>query len=50
MIKYKSDYISDKDLRVETDRYWDENYERVEVVKLTMISTNLEVAFCSYRG
>ena len=50
MVKHKSVYISDKDLRVETDRYWDENYERVEVVKLTMISTNLEVAFCSYRG
>lgn len=50
MVKHKSVYISDKDLRVETDRYWDENYERVDVVKLTMISTNLDVTFCSYQG
>jgi len=50
MIKYRSNTISEEDLKIETDRYWDEEEKRVEVVKLTMVSTNLEVAFCSYKG
>lgn len=50
MIKYMSDIILEKDLKIETDRYWDEEDKRIEIVKLTMISTNLEVTFCSYKG
>lgn len=50
MIKYRSDIISEEDLKIETDRYWDEKEKRVEVVKLTMLSTNLEITFCSYKG
>lgn len=45
-----SNTISREDLKIETDRYWDEEEKRVEVVKLTMISTNLDVTVCSYRG
>ncbi len=50
MIRYRSNIISEKDLKIETDRYWDEEGKRVEVVKLIMISTSLEVTFCSYKG
>lgn len=50
MIKYRSNTISEEDLKIETDRYWDEEEKRVEIVKLTMISTNLDVTFCSYKG
>lgn len=50
MIKYRSNIILEEDLKIETDRYWDEEEKRVEVVKLTMISTNLEITFCSYKG
>ena len=50
MIKYRSDIVSEEDLKIETDRYWDEKEKRVEVVKLTMLSTNLEITFCSYKG
>lgn len=50
MIKYRSNTISEEDLKIETDRYWDEEEKRVEIVKLTMISTNLDVIFCSYKG
>lgn len=45
-----SNTISEEDLKIETDRYWDEEEKRVEIVKLTMISTNLDVTFCSYKG
>lgn len=50
MIKYKSNIISEEDFKIETNRYWDEEEKRVEVVKLTMVSTNLETTFCSYKG
>ena len=50
MIRYRSNIISEKDLKIETDRYWDEEEKRVEVVKLVMISTSLEVTFCSYKS
>ena len=50
MIKYISNIISTNDLKVEVGRYWDKEERRVEIVKLTMISTNLEVACESYIG
>jgi len=50
MNKNKSDYISESDIKIETDRYWDEEDKRVEAVKLTQISTGLEVAVHSYIG
>ena len=50
MIKYKSNMISSDDLKVEIDRYWDEEEKRVEIVKLTMISTNLDVTCDSFIG
>lgn len=50
MVKYKSNIILEKDLRIETDRYWNEKDERIEVVKLTMISTGLESTFCSHKS
>jgi protein subunit release factor A len=50
MNKNKSDYITEDGIKIETDRYWDEDDKRVEVVKLTQISTGLEVAVHSYRG
>lgn len=50
MNKNKSEYISESDIRINTDRYWDEEDKRIEVVKLTQISTELEVAVHSYKG
>lgn len=54
MIKYKSEYISEYDIKIETDRYFENegeiNEERFEVVKLTQISTGLEITFCSTKG
>lgn len=50
MIKYRSDIISEEDLKIETDSYYDEKEKKVEGVKLTMLSTNLEITFCSYKG
>jgi len=48
MNKNKSEYISELDIKIETDRYWDEDDKRVEAVKLTQISTGLEVAVHAY--
>lgn len=45
MIKYRSDIISEEDLKIETDSYYDEKEKNVEVVKLTMLSTNLEMKY-----
>lgn len=50
MAKYKSSIILEEDLKIETDRYWNDNDERIEVVKLTVISTGLESTFCSYKS
>lgn len=50
MVKYISDIILENDLKIETDRYWDEEEKRVDVVKLTMISTKLDVTVASYKG
>lgn len=50
MIKNISNIILENDLKIETDRYWDEEDKRVEIVKLTMMSTNLDVTVASYKG
>lgn len=50
MVKYESKLISTKDLKVETDRCWNSQDEKVEVVKLTMISTGLEITYASKKG
>lgn len=50
MVKYKSDIILEEDLKVQTDKFWDENYNIVEVVKIIMISTGLEWTGCSWES
>lgn len=50
MNKYKSNIIPNEDLKIETSRYWDKEDKRVERVKLTMISTKLEITSYSYKG
>lgn len=50
MNKYRSFLISEEDIKIETDRFWDENQKELHSVKLTMLSTGIEITFCSYKG
>lgn len=49
MTKFESELISEYDIKIETDRYY-EGEKRFDAVKLTQISTGLEVAFHSSKG
>lgn len=45
-----SKYISQNDIKIETDRYYDNENKEIEAVKLTQISTGLQVAVHSCKS
>lgn len=50
MQKYVSKVIPIEDIKIDLSRYWDENEKRVETVRLTMISTGIQITVSSYIG